>query len=110
MPYINVSEGISRLMNEKKFYFQLLKNFDGKKFSDGIVKSIKENDYKTVAVAAHTLKGVAANLSLSYLWDLAKDLELQAKLTNDISGFADKIEDATVKTLEAITKLLDSQN
>jgi len=110
MPYINVDEGISRLMNEKKFYFQLLKNFDGKKFSEGIVKSIKENDYKTVAVSAHTLKGVAANLSLTYLWELSKDLELQAKLTNDISGFAEKIEAATVKTLEAIEKLLNSQN
>ncbi len=105
MPYINVPEAIARMMNDKKFYFKMLKNFDGKKFAADLIKSINENDYKTVAVGAHTIKGIAANLGLKELWDLSKEIELQAKLANDISSFSGKLEEIMNKTLECIEEL-----
>ena len=105
MPYIDVKEGVERLMNDEKIYFRLLKSFEGVKFANDLINSIKSGDLKTASIVAHTIKGISANLSLKELWRLSKEVETQAKSNNIPSGFIDEIKDITDKTMQMIADL-----
>ncbi|MCL2389801.1 MAG: response regulator [Endomicrobia bacterium] len=105
MPYIDVKEGIARLMNDKNIYFRLLKSFEGVKFANDLINSIKSGDYKTASIVAHTIKGISANLSLHELWELSKEVEAQAKANNVPAGFIDEIKDVIDKTMQMIAEL-----
>ena len=107
-PFIDVEDGLGRLMNDKKLYFQLLKSFDAKKLADELIAGINAGDFKAAAVAAHTIKGIAANLGLTSLWELSKEVEAQAKAQNNLSSFVESINNITGKTLDAIEILVKS--
>ncbi|MCL2389564.1 MAG: response regulator, partial [Elusimicrobia bacterium] len=78
MPYIEVKDGITRFMNDKNLYMQFLGKFQGDKFCEDLINSIKLGDFKTMSVMAHTIKGVASNLALKKLYELSKEIEMQA--------------------------------
>lgn len=105
LPYINVEEGLGRIMNDRKLYFKLLDSFDGKKYLVDLVENIEAGDLKSAAVSAHTIKGIAANLGLTALWELSKEVEAQAKQGNNLSGYVYDITKVMNKTLDLIIEL-----
>lgn len=80
LPVIDVADGLSRLMNNKKLYLSLLNRFTGRKMADELIQSINEGDFTKAQQAAHALKGVSANLGLSELMRIAANIEAQAKM------------------------------
>lgn len=89
----NYADALSRLMNDA-LITRFLGKFKATQNLDALKEAINNNDLEKVFTEAHTLKGVALNLSLSKLGNAASDLtEL---LRGDNKNSADL---ATVKSL-----------
>jgi HPt (histidine-containing phosphotransfer) domain-containing protein len=105
MPFINVEEGIKRLMNNRTLYLKLLNNFQGRYLTQKIIEAIDAKNYEAVAQSAHTLKGVAANLSLTALSEITLQIELLAKQSSDAVHLKEKLNETAEKTLTFIAQL-----
>ena len=101
MDLLNINDAMSRLNNNKKLYMMLLKKFDGKAMLDDLVNKIKSGDVAVAEASAHTLKGVAANLSLSELRFKADEIDTKLK-SGDINIDTAEIELCVNQTVEAV--------
>ena len=98
---MNVNDAMARLNNNKKLYIMLLKKFDAKKMLDDLLEQVKSGDISAAAASAHTIKGLAANLSLADLREKAESLDIKFK-GGEINVDTSEIESSTANTIEAI--------
>ena len=77
--YINEEEGKKRVMNNGKLYARLLTKFKTDTNLDALVSFADAQDWEKAQGAAHTIKGIAANLSLTELFNQSLDVETQIK-------------------------------
>ncbi|MCL2180372.1 MAG: Hpt domain-containing protein [Treponema sp.] len=77
--YINVDEGKKRVMNNAKLYAKLLNKFKDDPNIHDIETALKAGEIENARNSAHTLKGLAANLSLTELFKQTLELETQIK-------------------------------
>ena len=96
--YIDVAEGVKRVMNNGKLYVKLLAKFKDDKNIIELDEALAAGDLPKAKASAHTLKGLAANLSLTELFKQSLELETQIKAE---SVNPDQIE--TVKNVYAQT-------
>lgn len=74
---IDLEEGLSRVMGDKKIYIQFLDEF----FSESVVfmrnleKSVIKEDFETAKILTHSIKGTAANLAIKKVAEKAAVLE-----------------------------------
>lgn len=106
LPFIDVTDGLSRLMNDIKIYTMVLKKFDGNASFHDIKTAADANDYQALQLHAHTLKGVAGNLSLKRLQELALATEHCAKEKKEPGDLLTQLQEAIVATTAAIEELL----
>ena len=98
-----MDDAMSRLNNNKKLYMTLLKKFDGNAMLADLLGKIKSGDISAAEASAHTLKGLAANLSLSDLRANAEEINIRLK-AGDLDVDTSKIEISAALTNEAIEK------
>ena len=67
----DTEEGLSRCFNNEAFYLRLVGMIKDQKNFDNLEKAIAENDLDAAFEAAHALKGVLGNLSLTPMTDTA---------------------------------------
>jgi HPt (histidine-containing phosphotransfer) domain-containing protein len=96
--YVNVAEGSARVMNNIKLYVKLITKFRNDNNLNDLEAAIAEGDMVKAQNAAHTIKGVAANLAFSELFKQCLELETQIK-----GGAASPAQLGTVKTVFAAT-------
>jgi len=96
--YIDFSDGVKRVMNNVKLYIKLLGKFKADTNLNDLETALAAEDLDKAKVAVHTLKGLAANLSLTELFNQSLELESQIKAG---SPKPEQIE--TVKTVFAAT-------
>ena len=96
--YIDFADGIKRVMNNTKLYVRLLTVFKNDTNLDALDAALAAGDMEKARDAIHTLKGVAANLSLTELYKQSLELEIQIK-----AGAADPAQTEMVKTVFAVT-------
>jgi HPt (histidine-containing phosphotransfer) domain-containing protein len=77
--YVNVEDGLKRIMNNTKLYVKLLGKFKEDTNLSGLESALANGDNAKAQVFAHTLKGIAANLSLIELNKQALAIEAQIK-------------------------------
>ena len=77
--YVNEEDGKKRVMNNGKLYAKLLGKFRDGTNLDELIKSTEIQDWEKAQAEAHTIKGVAANLSLTELYNQSLDVETQIK-------------------------------
>jgi len=77
--YINEDEGKKRVMNNAKLYAKLHTKFKTDTNLDDLVTFSDAQDWEGAQGAAHTIKGIAANLSLTELFNQSLDVETQFK-------------------------------
>jgi HPt (histidine-containing phosphotransfer) domain-containing protein len=77
--YIDLEEGLKRVVNNAKLYVKLLVKFKTDADLEGIFDSLQGGNYENAQVKAHTLKGIAANLSFKELFKQTLELETQIK-------------------------------
>lgn len=66
---INATEGIARFNGDKDIYERVLNAFQRDKNYALLVEAIQKKDMKAAFSAAHSLKGVSGNLSLTRLYN-----------------------------------------
>ena len=106
--YVNVAEGLGRLRDNKVIYKTLLKSFFNNNYMGELANSLEEKDFERATRAAHSIKGVCANLSMPIAREAALALESQLKLG---FGFEQPYEDLKIvmeKTMEQIGTLLET--
>ena len=77
--YINDEEGKKRVMNNGKLYAKLLTKFKNDTNLNDLVTFAGAEDWEKAQAAAHTIKGIAANLSLTELFNQSLEVETQIK-------------------------------
>ena len=95
--YLDFAEGVKRVMNNSKLYVKLLAKFKETKLDD-LEAALIAGEMEKAQAAAHTIKGVAANLSLTELFKQSLELETQIK-----AGNVDLKQMEAVKTVMAAT-------
>jgi two-component system, sensor histidine kinase and response regulator len=112
LPGIHFEQGLERLQGNKRLYLNLLTSFVDHYVSaeSEIAKAIREKEYRIVADQAHTIKGTAANLSLTDVACRAKQLEHEVRsgTPEDIISAARELEDAFAVALRSVTELADA--
>ena len=80
--YVDQTEGLNRLMRNTKLYVKLLNKFkvDFASKLDTLFNALEAGNNEEARVLAHTLKGTAANLSLTELYK--QSLELESQINN----------------------------
>ena len=77
--YINEEEGKKRVVNNGKLYAKLLTKFKTDTNLNDLIAFAETQDWENAKAAAHTIKGIAANLSLTELFNQSLDVETQVK-------------------------------
>jgi HPt (histidine-containing phosphotransfer) domain-containing protein len=79
--YINIDEGLKRVINNGKLFAKLLNKFktENAGLLDDALGHVDAGDFEKAKVSIHTLKGVAANLALTELYKQTLETEIQIK-------------------------------
>jgi HPt (histidine-containing phosphotransfer) domain-containing protein len=105
--YVNQQEGLNRLLNNTRLYARLLTKFKTETSLAELNAAVAAGDAEKARVAAHTLKGVAGNLSLPEFCGQIKAAEAQIKEGNlsvvDLEGLGRCLDE----TIAAINKVLE---
>jgi len=105
--YINAEEGINRVMNNVKLYTSLLGKFINDPNMNNFENAAAKGDMEEARGCIHSLKGLAANLSLLELNKQAADIELQIKAGEIKSGQLESLKDVYDKTISEIDKVVN---
>ncbi|MCP4700031.1 MAG: Hpt domain-containing protein, partial [Gammaproteobacteria bacterium] len=103
LPGINISVGLARLGGNKRLFKKLLIDFcqDNADAVRTISEALDKEEQAPALRLAHTLKGLAANLSMQSLSDAAKSLETAIR-QGDKARFAELLEEAQQSLNEAL--------
>ncbi|MCL2703524.1 MAG: Hpt domain-containing protein [Defluviitaleaceae bacterium] len=82
-PIISLDEGLARVGNRKPLFARLLGTFMTNPRDDELLKAFESGDIEAAVMTLHTIKGVAANLSLTRLKKYAEALEIMFKKARD---------------------------
>ena len=104
--YINEEEGKKRVMNNGKLYVKLLTKFKTDTNLNDLIAFAGAQDWENAQGAAHTIKGIAANLSLTELFNqsLAVETQIKGKALNPESLESLKI--CFAETISAVDKVI----
>lgn len=108
MPAIDVNDGLTRIMGNKKLYLSLLKRFKTRPMADDLVNRIMEGDPVLIAQSAHAIRGAAANLGLVQLKDVTNLIEERAKTGTDCTDQVERLQEAVDATEHATSELLEN--
>ena len=92
--YVDFADGVKRVMNNAKLYVKLLTKFRNDTKLDELDAALAAGNLEAAQAAAHTIKGVAANLSLAELFKQTLELETQIK--------AKSVNPAQMETVKAV--------
>ena len=89
----DVKAGMERCMNSQDFYFRMIEMLLQEKSFDQLEDALNSNDLDRAFEAAHALKGVVGNLSLTPLYiDVVEITEyLRNRTSMDYTAFLNKI-------------------
>ena len=104
--YVDYEDGIKRVMNNEKLYVKLLAKFRADTNFDELEAALAAGDMEKAQPLAHTIKGVAANLSLAELYKQILELETQIKARQVNPGQITAAKDAFVITIQKIDQVI----
>jgi HPt (histidine-containing phosphotransfer) domain-containing protein len=104
--YVDFADGVKRVMNNVKLYTKLLTKFRSENKLDGLEAAVASGDLEKSRTEAHTIKGVAANLSLTELYKQSLALETRIKEGVADSAQLDTVKTAFAKTLQEIDRVI----
>ena len=103
--YINVQDALKRVGGSMALYKRLLNSFVGGDNIDPIEKALNDGAMDDASRLVHTIKGVAANLSLEKLTAAAVDLEHKIKDGLDCSASFETLKQTYLDTSVHINEL-----
>jgi len=103
--HVNFAEGVQRVMGNSKLYIKLLTKFKDGTNLNALRAAFEAWNVENIQGELHTLKGIAANLSLTELSAHCLEMETQAKggtLEKDRLGDIQAVFDATLQEIDRI--------
>jgi len=104
--YVDMADGVKRVMNNVKLYVKLLTKFRDDTKADDIETALAAGDMEKARNAVHTLKGVAANLSLVELFKQSLELETQIKAGAVKPGQLETVKTVFTATIQEVNKVI----
>lgn len=104
--YIDIEDAKQRLLGNMGLVVKMLQKFVDKPNLSELADAIEKEDYNTAALIAHTIKGVAANLSLKDLYSKSQLLETKLKEGQMDDELYAQLKDSLEKTLEVVQKVI----
>ena len=104
--YIDSEDGKKRVMNNGKLYAKLLTKFKSDTKLDDLYSFIDTQEWENAQAAAHTIKGIAANLSLTELFNQSLGVETQIKGKSIKPESLENLKACFEKTLIAVEKVI----
>jgi len=104
--YIDVADGLKRVMNNSKLFVKLLVKFKDDKNLVELDEALAAGDLQKAQASTHTLKGLAANLSLSELYKQSLELETQIKASSVNPNQINVVKDVYAQTLTETDKVI----
>jgi HPt (histidine-containing phosphotransfer) domain-containing protein len=104
--YVNEEDGLKRVVNNKKLYVKLLTQFRTSYNLDELIAFSVAQEWEKAQAAAHTIKGIAANLSLTELFNQSLDAETQIKGKSLKPESLESLKLCFAETLTAVDKVI----
>jgi HPt (histidine-containing phosphotransfer) domain-containing protein len=104
--YVDFDDGKKRVMNNEKFYVKLLAKFRDDTKLDDLEAALAAGDLEKAKNAIHTIKGVAANLSLAELFKQSLELETQLKTNTVHPDQFERVKTVFAQTLQEVDKVI----
>ena len=107
--YVDTEKALGRIRGNSKLFKTLLTHFLATRSQfDQLKQEIAANDREAAAKSVHALKGIAANLSMTRLYEQCPPFEALLKTDDDVGGMFLAYETAYEKTLECVNVLLQN--
>lgn len=103
--YIDLDDALKRVGGNMALYKKLLTRFVDSTYLQDVVDSVQGGNMEEASRHAHTLKGVAANLSLVQVRALCIELEGKIHDGQDCVGCVENLKQAVGVTIEKIAEL-----
>lgn len=105
---VDVDRGMERFMGNQELLLRFLRKFPGDNNYRDIVSSLESGDYETAFRAAHTLKGLCGNLSLTKLQEIVSEQTelLRAEKWDEAKALMPRVTEVYQDTLEKLAPLL----
>ena len=104
--YIDVDDALKRVGGNEGLYKKLLSRFVDGNYLEALDNAIQSGDMEESARAAHTLKGVSANLSLVKIQSASIELEHAIKEGQDHSAKLGELKQAYEATSAIIAEIM----
>jgi HPt (histidine-containing phosphotransfer) domain-containing protein len=104
--YVNFDDGVKRVMNNVKLYVKLLGKFKTDTNVDELEAKLAAGDMENAQIQAHTIKGIAANLSLMELFKQMLELETQIKARSVAPGQIGTVKAVYAATVQEVDKVM----
>jgi HPt (histidine-containing phosphotransfer) domain-containing protein len=104
--YLNEEEGKKRMTNNTKLYIKLLTQFKANPYLNELVSTADVQDWERARAAAHAIKGMAANLSLTELYKQSMEVETQIKGNALKAESLESLKNCFAVTLTEIDKVI----
>jgi HPt (histidine-containing phosphotransfer) domain-containing protein len=108
--YLDAGKALERIRGNTKLFKLLLSTFlkDTPAQFAQLKGEIEANDREAAARTVHTIKGVAANLSMMTLYELSPALEALLKTDSDAADALANYSSVYEKTVEAVKAYLEA--
>jgi len=107
--YLNKEKALERIRGNAKLFKTLLTHFLATQSQfEQLQKEIAENDREAASKSVHALKGVAANLSMTALYDICTPFEALLKTDADTAESLALFNAAYEKTVECVKSTLST--
>ena len=105
--YVDYDDALARVRGNKRVYKTLLSVFLKDDQVPTLTEQITMGEQENAMHTAHALKGVAANLSLTALYQAALSVELNLKNSSPMEDGLIALENARVNTRRCVEHLLN---
>jgi len=107
--YIDIEDGLNRIQKNKKVYGLILNSFVKNTYYGELQEQLAKGDLVSAQRAAHTIKGLAANLSLPLIYEISADIDMHLKSgKSNILTELEILGDTINKTVEYIEIVLQN--
>lgn len=107
--YVDTEKALARIRGNAKLFKTLLKSFLATRSQlEQLQKEIEANDRANASRTVHALKGVAANLSMSALYDLCAPFEALLNTDADTSKSMAEFSVVYEKTAECVNSIMST--
>lgn len=100
----DIDAAISRMANSEALFNRFILLFPNDKSMEQLTAAVQERNVEQALSASHTLKGVAGNLGLTHLYELANDMVVKIRTDKVEEAFA--CYDDIKKQYDAIIRII----